>query len=62
MLFEQQLAPLAIRRQARQLAPLFEALGKVGVQVGQHFAAATLRPQHARDSDELAGYSTISNS
>jgi ABC-type transporter lipoprotein component MlaA len=61
MFFELQLASLAIRRQARQLTPLFEALGEIGVQLGQHFAAPALRPQHARDGDELA-YSTISNS
>jgi hypothetical protein len=31
------------------------------MQLSQHFAAPSLRTQYARDGDELAGYSKISN-
>jgi hypothetical protein len=61
VLLQLQLAAAAVRRQSRQLAALGEALRKIGVQVGQNFAAPSLRLQHASDRDELAGYSRISN-
>jgi len=62
MLFQQQIAPRSILRQARQLVPFLKALGEIGMQFSQHFAAPALWPEDPRDGDELSGYSTISNS
>lgn len=61
MLLELQLSAPAGRCESRQLASLLEPLGKIRVQLGQNFAASSLRAEYASDGDELGGYSTISN-
>jgi hypothetical protein len=61
VLFDLQLASCAICCQRRKLASLRESLGKAGVNLRQNFAAPPLRSQDARDRNEAAGYSKISN-
>ncbi len=56
-----QLAAAAICRQTPQIGTFSKALRKIRVQLSQHFPAPSLRTQHERNRDELAGYSTISN-
>jgi hypothetical protein len=61
VLLKLQLAPAAIRRQRRKVAPLGKTLWKTRVQLRRNLAASALRPKHTGDRDEAARYSTISN-
>ncbi len=53
--FQPQLAPLPIRIQSKQLLPLGELLGEIGVQFCSYFTVASLGLDHARDGDEFLG-------
>ena len=61
VLFDLQLATATIGCQRRKLASLGKPFGKTGMTLRQNFAAPALRSQDARDRNEAASYSTISN-
>jgi hypothetical protein len=61
VLFQLQFAAAAILGKSPQLTTLLEAVWEVRVQFRQNFASPPLRAQDARDGNEFAAYSTISN-
>lgn len=59
--FELQPAPAPLFIESKQIPPLFETLGKIGMEFGRNLAAAALRFKDAGNGDELFAYSRISS-